>query len=329
MATGQTPLACPDWVWSNNSTAHVAKDKIWFGSDYIPFETEITDRFGGRVRAIGVGTVELPTKRSPNPKARGSAAHAIVRLKNVLHVPTLICNIIGNPILQDYEVDMGYGSGPNSTAGEITELDTGRRVAYFKPGERFWQPRISGPPIGPRLGPSAFKPDDEYMIHALWLPGEEERLRAIRAAKPAGSSGEPPLTAAEKEFLKMHYVDEYKFLQVYGLSIYKDEDRAEGRAMLRGFIRDEGDCDWEGLLASKDDSDSEEESEDFDPEAPLTDYLFAEDELAWIKAHYGRSMNFMLSFGLKFYKPDDCDEAQVIVKALMRDDDEDEEDDED
>ncbi|EGP89719.1 uncharacterized protein MYCGRDRAFT_31119, partial [Zymoseptoria tritici IPO323] len=46
----------------------------------------------------------------------------------------------------------------------------------------------------------------------------------------------PPLTDAESSFLKDSYGNEFKFLRAYGLSIYDNEKRAEGRSILKGFI---------------------------------------------------------------------------------------------
>lgn len=51
------------------------------------------------------------------------------------------------------------------------------------------------------------------------------------------SSSEPPYTQAEKQWLKDHWDGEFKFLRAYGLSIYKEEDREEGRAIARAMIK--------------------------------------------------------------------------------------------
>lgn len=60
---------------------------------------------------------------------------------------------------------------------------------------------------------------------------------------PAGGAsssefeGDAPYTPAEKEWLEKHWGGEYKFLQSYLLSIYKEEDRAEGRAIVRAMMK--------------------------------------------------------------------------------------------
>lgn len=46
----------------------------------------------------------------------------------------------------------------------------------------------------------------------------------------------PKYTSAELQWLQRHWDGEFKFLQAYGLSIYKDEDREEGRRIVRAFM---------------------------------------------------------------------------------------------
>ena len=52
---------------------------------------------------------------------------------------------------------------------------------------------------------------------------------------------EAPYTAAEKAWLKKHYGGEFHFLAVYGLSIYKEEDREEGRGIARAMMANDDD----------------------------------------------------------------------------------------
>ncbi|KAK4173357.1 hypothetical protein QBC36DRAFT_360106 [Triangularia setosa] len=52
---------------------------------------------------------------------------------------------------------------------------------------------------------------------------------------PPGISA-PPYTTEEKQWLRIHFEDEYKFLQMYGLSIYDEDDREEGRLIARALM---------------------------------------------------------------------------------------------
>lgn len=49
-------------------------------------------------------------------------------------------------------------------------------------------------------------------------------------------TGSAPYTSEEKQWLKDNFGDEYHFLLCYGLSIYKEDDREEGRAIARGMM---------------------------------------------------------------------------------------------
>jgi hypothetical protein len=48
--------------------------------------------------------------------------------------------------------------------------------------------------------------------------------------------GEKPYTAEEKAYLKEQFGGEYRMLREQGLSIYKESDREEGRAIMRAFM---------------------------------------------------------------------------------------------
>ena len=176
----------------------------------------------------GIGTVALPVKRKPN--GSGVGAHSSLWLVDVLHIPSITCNIIGNPILDDYEVITSFGQdskggifGPN-----------GKKLAYFISSSSLFQVKLSGPPVGPQVGPTVFRDGKLHYINAYWIDSERQRWEAY---KEDMTSGRAPYTAEEKKWLKKHYKDEFHFLLSYGLKIYNDEDREEGRAIARGLMQ--------------------------------------------------------------------------------------------
>lgn len=173
--------------------------------------------------AIGIGTVHLPVQTSPSQN--GSGSNGTLILKSVLHTPTFICNIIGNPILNDYVARL---SGDGASNGAILARDGNSPVAFFKKDASLFEVKISEPPVGPQLGPSPFEPSGKYLIHAFWPRSERERLSAQKASAQR--------TPAENAWLKKYYGTEFKFLMIHGLSIYKEEDREEGRTIMRTFM---------------------------------------------------------------------------------------------
>ncbi|KAK4655507.1 hypothetical protein QC762_302987 [Podospora pseudocomata] len=50
----------------------------------------------------------------------------------------------------------------------------------------------------------------------------------------------PPYTAEEKQWLRVHFDGEFKFLMAYGLSIYDEDERAEGRLIARAMMANDG-----------------------------------------------------------------------------------------
>ena len=254
----------------------------------------------------------------------------------------------------------------------------GRSVAYFAPKKRLYQVKLSGPPVGPTVGPSTLQ-DGAFVVNVRWSKSEQARWKTYKQSrgdplsvvqskketvkdqpkkspvkdqpkkstvkhqpkkstvkdqpknnKIQHSQPSAPYTTYEKQWLKVHYGNEYRFLKANGLSIFKDEDREEGRAMVRQFMGEEGPEGKELVLAltgesegsanaKNDDSEDESDETDEDWEGRKADYLFDEKSLRWIKNYYGNSMSFMHSFGLKIYEPDDWKEAQAIVSAMMED----------
>jgi len=208
----------------------VAKDRAWF-TDYTPYESVVGDLYGmvkDSLRVEGIGTVELPTKRSPNRSGRDS--HGILRLKNVLHVPSALCNIIGGPILEDYEVTNGpFGK---ASLGSIKDRK-GRSVAYFDSRRPLLQVKLRGHPVES----NALKDGQNYVINAIWPDSEKQKWEAHQGRTT--HYPRPGYTEKEKGWLRENYRNEFQFLRDFGLSIYKDEDREEGRAILRSLMRSE------------------------------------------------------------------------------------------
>ncbi|KAK2804880.1 hypothetical protein FQN50_006385 [Emmonsiellopsis sp. PD_5] len=221
----------------------VARDRAWF-TDYTPFETrlELPSFAHHLIPVIGIGTVELLTKRSKN--AHGPNARYTMRLENVLHAPSLIANILGAPIIQDYDIDTDFAH-PNNAGLKGKD---GKTVACFRAPAQLLELKLSGPPVGPRLGPRTLgSGGDPTFFSVSWPSSEMERWDAFRTK--GGNSQADGYTEAEKRWLKTHYDGEFHFLQTQGLNIHKDEDREEGRSIVRAMM--EKDSETQKKLQSK------------------------------------------------------------------------------
>jgi hypothetical protein len=123
----------------------------------------------------------------------------------------------------------------------------------------------------------------------------------------------PPLTASEKEWLKHKsgFKDEFHLLSAHGLRIDREEDREEGRQILRA------------LMLNSHEEEGDEEEQEWDPTGHQADYAFKHAELDFIEKHWRTSENFLATHGLKFYDDGDLEEGGAIVRALMAQDEQD------
>lgn len=174
------------------------------------------------IQVVGVGTVELLTE--PFPESVGQGSPSTLRLTNVLHAPSVFCNILGGPILNDYH----FIPGPFEDKKAYLADRYGRHVAYFDSSRPLCQLKLRDPPIGYHT----LTHGSHYAIDAGWSDYERARWHA-RERILAG-----PLSVEEKTWLKeRYYGDEFRFLEDHGLNIYKDEDRDEGRNLLRALMQ--------------------------------------------------------------------------------------------
>ncbi|ORY59291.1 uncharacterized protein BCR38DRAFT_489022 [Pseudomassariella vexata] len=170
-------MLCGDWIFSNSSNAHGCKDREWL-AEYTPFSSIATVDLlgsGAEMQIQGIGAIELPVRRNPN--AKGARSRGTLRLTNVLHIPSLVCNIVGSPILEDHTVDCG-GSKEGKSKGSILDPN-GKMVAFFKPDNPFFAIRLMGPPVGPTVGPSplATGQRDVPVLHWSGLSADTSSLR--------------------------------------------------------------------------------------------------------------------------------------------------------
>lgn len=233
-------------------------------------------------------------------------------------MPSSVCNIVGSPIFE-IAAQVSFGATEDSMGGMNDA--SGKPVAYFSPHSERNCLRLSGPPVGPRLGPSKFKPDTAYWLTIKWPSSERARWEAHGQQTMADTEkrqwvGEQLYTTEEKQWLKKHYGGEFKFLMAHELSIYSEEDRAEGRAIMRTLARDDDEEDNEMEVA--DEEEDEEDEKDEDLEGHLADYHFNEEELDWIEKHYRNSAAFMFSHGLRFYDDEDCAAAKRLLHIYLR-----------
>jgi hypothetical protein len=216
-----------DWIMSTGSNAHCAHHRDWFTS-YTPFESHAHGTMGGTLDVEGVGDVELRVKK---PQRNAKPSYSIIQLKGVLYCPSAICNQISVGCL-GYDVSFGKG--------EISRNGVPIGIIDFP---LLWKFRLSGQtPNQTSLDKNA-----HYALSLIW-PAEEsarwERFKAgEREPKRSESQVPAPYTDEERQWLKDNWDGEFRFLTAHGLKIHDEEDRADGRRIVRAMMHDSNDVD--------------------------------------------------------------------------------------
>jgi hypothetical protein len=159
----------------------VAKDRGRF-SNYTPIKSYVSNIHNNtRLDAVGIGRAHLQVKKHSGNGA-GRHAHTILVLENVLHVPSQICNIVGVAGgLEHYLRDCTRKRRP-------VKDSTGRALFCWDSSHMLNAIKLSGPPLGPRVGPSVFTPGYVYFINSIWSNEEriewKGRMRGAKMIKP-------------------------------------------------------------------------------------------------------------------------------------------------
>ncbi|KAF2437459.1 hypothetical protein P171DRAFT_183264 [Karstenula rhodostoma CBS 690.94] len=98
-----------DWVWSFDSNVHVATHRDWF-TTFAPLTSQINSTHNNSTYAVqGIGSVEIEVRRIIGNAAKRNVGpkNSKVVLRDVLYVPDFICNVMGNPVREDYDISIG------------------------------------------------------------------------------------------------------------------------------------------------------------------------------------------------------------------------------
>jgi hypothetical protein len=223
----------------------VAKERSWFAEDYTPFKTFVVDDMlsTGPLEVIGVGTVHLPVKSLPYEE--GPRAQGTMHLEYVLHAPGCVCNMLGNVRFKNYKLSP-ISFSDEEFCGHYSNALNDQPVAWLI-RKRFMEIVLSEPPLGPKVGPSPFKPGVAYMLRATWPVAEQQKFAALKSSQDTSECQIEAMTLnlTEKAWLRKHWVNEFRFLRSYGLSIYYEEDREEGGKILRKLMENDADVDYD------------------------------------------------------------------------------------
>lgn len=299
-----------DWVFSNTSDVHVATHRDWFVR-YTPFRTRFGNIAGaGGTEVQGVGDVELEIRRSAVQGAGRKGSRKII-LQDVLYAPGYTCNVFSNDGYGEYDYSL------KSDESALLEKNTGVTVGLLDKIQ-LWKLWLKGQP----KGQSSLDPNGIYWINARWPESEKQRWMAHKRSssaeagpstqRPSSTADNDQLTPAEQRFLKQHYGNEYNFLMQHGLKMFKDEDRKEGRRILRALMTDEGDSVEQGP------NDYSRHVESGPPHPLLASVPpLTEREKFWLLKDFRGEDQFLLSHGLSVREAHHRAIGRLLLRARM------------
>ncbi|KAK3674369.1 hypothetical protein LTR78_005838 [Recurvomyces mirabilis] len=168
-----------DWIWSSTSNIHVANHRDWF-STFTPLASTISR--GSESHVIeGIGEVSLDVRLLLGAAAKAAKNKAMVNstivLRNVLYVPTFRCNVLGEPVIEDYSVSIGVNK-------LLMDKNTGRGLGLLERNEAGLTKVILK---GQAKGQSSFKKEDVSEVSVKW--SDEEKKKWIEQTVQQGHRG--------------------------------------------------------------------------------------------------------------------------------------------
>ncbi|KAK5652878.1 hypothetical protein OQA88_9544 [Cercophora sp. LCS_1] len=192
----------------------------------------------GAVNVHGIGSIKIPVKLAPNNRSgfknRRRKRHGTLSLPVVLHAPDSICNIIGDRDPTDpraYLLDVTLNTESEKISAEVWEGD--KRVCYFTDitGLGLHALRLSGPPVGHLVRPSAFQKNTPYAMGAEWDPEERDYWEDRN-----GDSGHRWFTKKQQCFVDDLWGTLEKFMRFIDLDIYEPENYRVARLVLERIM---------------------------------------------------------------------------------------------
>lgn len=151
----------------------------------------------------------------------------VLTLDDVLYCPTAFCNVLGLDFLEKYNPhELSYSPNDIDEPCNLKGAD-GSYVGMIKWNRR---PKLLKLLLAPEPSRTSLDSNGSYAFTVSWSQEERQRWNNY-------IYGISPLTTDEKQWLKQsEHGDEWHFLANHGLKLLKDEQRQEGRALLRQLL---------------------------------------------------------------------------------------------
>ncbi|KAK3632991.1 hypothetical protein LTR56_016039 [Elasticomyces elasticus] len=235
------PAYDDDWVWSEQSNVHVANHPDWFVS-FTCFETHSTA--ATNLKVLGIGDIELVLRTKLEVKGQNKIGIglATIVLRDVLYAPDAASNIVGSPLLADYDLS---GTFRNTTIVDKESREVLGILDYCGRKKLLLERQ--------RPGKRNLRLDCAPQFSVQWSEDERElwdahKLFRDQSPKAGANDHIPPLNKQEKTWVKLSYRGKWEdnfaglktLLNSYGLLLTDAKDRQTGCLLIRTLMSKTG-----------------------------------------------------------------------------------------
>ena len=262
----------------------------------------------------GIGEIELPVKT--HLTRNGSNSQGTLTLVDVLYVPSVECNILGNPLLATCDIDLKPG-----TISKIIDSRTGKTVGLLDES-KVWRLRLRGQ----SPAQSSLDEKENAKIQVNWP--EEQRDKWHKAKRGLVlSSGTP---ASESQTSSSQRASSASTVAVKGLK------GARGSGDTASMTADATASEPKIQAEKKQEAQSHQSPAQPAETAPKINSRSTHNDVhrattsqhtpvgpltpkgkAWLKDEQLNERSFLLTYGLAIHKDDERAKGRAILRAFM------------
>lgn len=297
-----------DWIYATASNAHAANHRDWF-FNYTPLGSRTSAPDGSGMEVVGIGDVQLEVNMKTSTS---EGAYNSLILRDVLHIPSAVANVVAAPILEEFTT-CSFGGG-----GAISNPSTGVTLLLDKP--KFYKLWL----VGQARGQTSLDEQGDYWINVNWSASERarwERKKRDNEAKSLQNGHKRSKSKAAPNTLNANQNSQEEAPAATGKSKKRNKKKGEDKAASTNGVQAElqpAQESWdEQVEQDKTMARAQQEEEPQQEQTATKAPRHSPEEKAWLKAHYGNEYKFLRSQGLKIFKNQDRQKGEEIMRGMM------------
>ena len=297
-----------DWIYATASNAHAANHRDWF-FNYTPFSSRTSAPDGSGMEVVGIGDVQLEVNMKSNT---GEGAYHPLILRDVLHIPSGVANVVAAPVLEEFTT-CSFGGG-----GAISNPDTGVTLLLDKPKlYKLWL-------VGQPRGHTSLDEQIHYWINITWSEGERlrwEQSKRDNEAKSLQNGHKRSKSKAVPNAPSANTNIQEETPAATGKSKKRNKKKGKDKAASTNGDQSEqlpAQESWDDQVEQDNTmAKAQQQQEPQQEQAATKPPRHSPEEKAWLKKHYGNEYKFLRSQGLKIFKEQDRQKGDEIMRGMM------------